>query len=169
MTFDPTDQRLPERFRSKFGIDERGCWVWTANTVNGGYGRVRLNGRMILSHRLAYEALSGPIPDGLQLDHLCRNRACCNPEHLEPVTNRENVMRGVRPAQAREQMRGHAYSRGEANAKARLTEEDVLQIRRLYATGKFSHRDLGVLFKIGKRQIGYITTGKTWRHLGGVA
>lgn len=78
-----------------------GCWLWLAADNGAGYGMfyVRSSGirRGILAHRLAYELLVGPIPDGLQLDHLCRNTICVNPAHLEPVTPRENCRRGVSP------------------------------------------------------------------------
>lgn len=73
------------------------CWQWTASTTAGGYGQIRADWparTMLYAHRVAYQFVAGAIPDGLQLDHLCRNRACCNPEHLEPVTNRENGLRG---------------------------------------------------------------------------
>jgi len=73
-----------------------GCWVWTAARVTG-YGRFRLAGKQVGAHRLAYELLVGPIPDGLTIDHLCRNRACVNPSHLEPVTGRVNTLRGFAP------------------------------------------------------------------------
>lgn len=85
---------LDQRFLNKFDVDERsGCWEWFAATDAGGYGFYWLNGAMRRAHRVAYEALVGTIPDGLQLDHLCRNRRCVNPEHLEPVTGRENTSR----------------------------------------------------------------------------
>lgn len=72
-----------------------GCWLWNASRKDDGYGRFWLDGRMVYAHRTAYELLVGPIPEGLQLDHLCRTPACVNPEHLEPVTQQENILRGI--------------------------------------------------------------------------
>lgn len=71
-----------------------GCWLWTASLYGEGYGQFMVDRRAILTHRFAYLELAGPIPAGLVLDHLCRVRRCCNPAHLEPVTNRVNVLRG---------------------------------------------------------------------------
>ncbi len=70
------------------------CWLWTGKTNKGGYGEIKVAGQRLRTHRWMYEIVKGPIPDGLQLDHLCRQRACCNPAHLEAVTHRENMMRG---------------------------------------------------------------------------
>lgn len=72
-----------------------GCWIWTSCLNRKGYGRFRMNSRLFFSHRVAYTLCVGTIPDGLQLDHLCRVPACCNPSHLEAVTCRENVRRGL--------------------------------------------------------------------------
>lgn len=74
-----------------------GCHNWTKNLHVCGYGRVTYRGRSHWTHRAAFEISNGPVPEGLELDHLCRNRACCNPEHLEPVTHKVNTLRGVSP------------------------------------------------------------------------
>ena len=71
------------------------CWLWQGYKIHGGYGRITRDNRPILAHRYAYELVWGLIPDGLTLDHLCRVRHCVNPFHLEPVTNRENTLRGT--------------------------------------------------------------------------
>ena len=82
-----------DRFWSKVQ-QTAGCWLWHGARIRDGYGSIRVGGRSVLAHRLAWELLRGPIPPGLTLDHLCRVRNCVNPDHLEPVTFKENVMRG---------------------------------------------------------------------------
>lgn len=79
---------------SKVAMGPNGCIVYTGYVTPEGYGQVADNRTTYRAHRLAYAQMVGPIPDGLQLDHLCRNRRCINPNHLEPVTARVNTLRG---------------------------------------------------------------------------
>jgi hypothetical protein len=82
-----------DRFWEK--VDASGdCWEWTANRHSQGYGKFNLQGKTVMAHRVAWELLVGPIPEGLTIDHLCRNEPCVNPDHLEPVTMQANLLRG---------------------------------------------------------------------------
>lgn len=104
----PAIQRLLARIERT-----EGCWIWPGATNHRGYGSMGGDdGKTASTHRVAYEGLVGPIPDGLHLDHLCRVRLCCNPDHLEPVTNAENRHRSVGLIQAERPLcpKGHAYS-----------------------------------------------------------
>ncbi len=108
----PLEERLP------FLIDKSGdCWTWKLTPRADGYGRTHWRGRSRQAHCAVYEMLVGPIPEGRELDHLCRNRICVNPAHLEPVTHRVNCLRGESPAahNARKThcKRGHSFN--EAN------------------------------------------------------
>lgn len=92
-----TRRPIAERAMDKFIPEPNsGCWLWIGSAMNG-YGRIRLGSKSegtVAAHRVIYEALRGPVPDGLELDHLCRNPSCVNPDHMEPVTHRENTIRG---------------------------------------------------------------------------
>jgi len=79
---------------TRVSIDDNGCWN-SGWSVKQGWTKIWHRGAMQYVHRVMYEEDVGPIPDGLEIDHLCRNRACCNPAHLEPVTHSENVARSV--------------------------------------------------------------------------
>ena len=93
----PAHLSLPRTAKERFWAKVKktdGCWLWTGWKNDRGYGNFEVDStRTVKAHRFAYEVLVGPIPDGLTLDHLCRNPSCVNPEHLEPVTLRENIMR----------------------------------------------------------------------------
>lgn len=73
---------------------QNNCWIWTGAKENNGYGQFNLNQKTRIAHRLSYELFIGDIPNGKELDHLCKNRSCVNPDHLEPVTHKENIRRG---------------------------------------------------------------------------
>jgi hypothetical protein len=89
--------RALDRFMAKVDVDPGGCWFWRAYIDPKGYGRFGLDGRNRLAHNVAHELFVGPTPEGLTIDHLCRVRHCVNPAHLEAVTNRENLERGLWP------------------------------------------------------------------------
>lgn len=100
---------IPERFLRFVGADENGCLIWQGYGTRNGYGQFSLNGRNAMAHRVAYEIFVGPIPEGLQTDHLCRMRRCVNPAHLELVTQSENLRRGTWPPK-RHCRNGHVYT-----------------------------------------------------------
>ncbi|MGN6757145.1 MAG: HNH endonuclease [Thermomicrobiales bacterium] len=136
-----------DRFWGK--VDRRGpndCWEWQACRNQSGYGifSVSSSQRTARAHRVAYEIEYGPIPAGLVLDHLCRNRACCNPSHMEVVTRGENCRRGVSPSvramHEHRCMRGHILTpetayyvqnrRGERVARCRICQREYAHARR---------------------------------------
>lgn len=117
---------LADRFWRKVALtDDGGCWLWQASFMGVGYGGFSVDGVMRYAHRVAYELIVGPIPEGLHIDHLCRVRHCVNPSHLEAVTQAENIRRGCGPAAiaVRENRchRGHEFTlestRLESNGK----------------------------------------------------
>lgn len=123
----------------EYSIDSAtGCWVWQRGTDKLGYGRAHSNGGTELAHRVIYERHRGSIPEGLQLDHLCRNPSCVNPDHLEPVTNAENCRRGVR---------------------AKLTREQARAIR---AAANVRQAELAELYGVSRSTISGIQTGYRW-------
>lgn len=117
----PSSRRVEDplqHIKDRVHITDSGCWEWQRHRSQAGYGRVGLaDFSTDYVHIIAYTLVVGPVPDGLELDHLCRNRACCNPDHLEPVTHRENVQRGTAGEAARALsalqthcVRGHEYT-----------------------------------------------------------
>lgn len=127
-------------------VPDAGCWVWHGERNRNGYGRIctrRGRGGRDLAHRFTYRLLVGPIPEGLYLDHLCRNRACVRPDHLEPVTNAENQRRG---------------------AGARLDWDKVRYIREVYLPRhpEFGARALGRRFGVTHEVIRKIINHQSW-------
>ena len=144
--------QLDQRFWSK--VDVADCWVWTSAVDFGGYGIFWIgSGVSRKAHRLAYESLVGTIPDGLTLDHLCRNRSCVNPDHLEPCTSGENARRSpLAPYNVKARWthckRGHEFTRENtlirsARRSCRICTDAAVMSRRAQASEHRRDRTAG--------------------------
>jgi len=127
-----------ERFWRKVRRTDTGCCEWTASCAKG-YGKVGINEELHAAHRVAYRERVGPIPEGMSIDNLCRNARCVNPHHLEPVTHRENLMRGntvvAKNAAKTHCPRGHAFLPD--NTYASLPTRVCKTCRRKYMREKY--------------------------------
>jgi DNA-binding XRE family transcriptional regulator len=154
------------------------CWPWTAATDEHGYGRVRYQGRETHAHTRAWILTNGD-PGELGVLHHCDNPPCCNLAHLflgtQAANMRDMAAKGRHPRNESGYLPAgddhHArrtpevMARGERNGSARLTADQVIEIRRLRAEEHISLEGLARRFGVAKGTIGFITTGKTWRHL----
>lgn len=106
--------KLPKRLQEKITITDNGCWQWTGSIGLKGYGLTSYKDISYSAHKFIYQLLKGEVPAGLVLDHLCRNRSCVNPKHLEIVTQQVNLLRGktkaAENAAKRECIKGHKYT-----------------------------------------------------------
>lgn len=120
------------RFWAKVVVVES-CWEWVGATSNG-YGQMKADGKAKSAHRLSYEHHVGPIPDGLTLDHLCRNKRCVNPSHLEAVTHHENVLRGESGSAVNARKThcpaGHPYAGESGKRRCRACKNHYQRLRR---------------------------------------
>jgi hypothetical protein len=129
---------LADRFWPKVNKTDS-CWLWTGSKTCSGYGQIAMRpGPPRLAHRVAWEISVGQIPDGLQVDHLCRNRLCVNPAHMELVGSRTNTLRGVGPTaiNARKQVckRGHSLADAYLSGGSRYCRTCALEKQRLLRT-----------------------------------
>lgn len=143
-------------FWSKVEIPENrvDCWRWK-ETINGnGYGRYWVRPHWIAAHRFSYEQFKGAIPEGLQVRHLCHNRLCCNPDHLDVGTAKEN---------ARDSIDAGRFTKGSTNGNSKLTEADVIHIRK--NPDRLRSFELAKQFQVSTGTISNIKSGKIWRHV----
>ena len=133
------------------------CIVWPFRIKENGYGQVGNCYSKKHPHRVVCEAFKGPPPfNKAEAAHSCNNRACCNPNHLSWKTHSEN----------QRDRRAHGTSNmGEASASAKLTEADVVELRRIYAKGGYRHKDLAKMFGVSPATIGLAIQGRTWGHV----
>ncbi len=162
-------QQFPDRFLGKVSVEPNtGCWLWTAQVSPEGYGKFRFAGGQ-LAHRFAHEVAIGAIPKGLQIDHLCRQRSCVNPEHLDVVTQAENMRRGIKGVLTTHCPQGHAYTdentthnskggrvcrkcrKADADARtARLRSERPAKVPRTHCARGHEYSETAYLYR-GKR------------------
>lgn len=147
-----------DRFLTKLEQNlSNSCMEYTGCLDRGGYGRVGVGGKDLFAHRYAYELWVGPIPDGLQVRHVtCNNPRCCNPSHLLPGTHPENMA---------DMTAANRQSKGETHGTAKLTELEVREIRKRYAAGGVTHRQLGELYGVHHTVVGRIVRRKHWSHI----
>ena len=151
-----------DRFLLK--VDKKGnddCWEWKASRDKYGYGRLTLKGVSLKAHRVAWTINNKiEIPQGLHVLHKCDNPPCCNPNHLFLGDARDNSIDMV------EKGRGKTSDQtGEANGNSKLTESDVVEIRRLYSSGQYTYKELASQFNVHFDLIGRIVKRKNWTHV----
>ncbi len=142
---------VPGHYHRKKPLEERytvdpdtGCWLWAGHINHLGYGTMHVEGGANrFAHCLIYEAHRGPVPDGAELDHLCRTTRCVNPDHLEPVTHAENIRRGE---------------------ATKLTVDQVRHLRHLASRGT-SAKQLAARFGITQTHVYYIVKRQSWRDI----
>lgn len=131
------------------------CLVTPLSRSSTGYGQLCVKGKRYAAHRLAYELAFGTVPAGLEVRHLCGNRACVNPFHLEVGTSKENA----------EDRDAHGTTRrGETHGNAKLTDEDVIRIRLMREEGSLL-REIAKEFSISESLASLVARGKYWRHV----
>lgn len=141
---------------------DSGCWEWSGARAVNGYGRALIGSRQVAAHRLSFTVHTGPIPTGLFICHRCDNPPCINPAHLFAGTAQENV--SDREAKGRHPHRQSDMVRGIESHLARLTEPQVLEIRRRCARGE-SQQVIAADFRCSPQNVSDINRRKSWKHL----
>lgn len=132
---------IKNRIWPQYIIDKGGCWIWQLSKNPDGYASYAINGKYISGHRYFFEEKYGKIPKNGQLDHLCKNRICVNPDHLEVVTQTENIRRGKH---------------------TKLTKANVISIKKMINAG-YKNKDIALLYKVIPNTISHIKTNRNWK------
>lgn len=150
-----TTADLPARFAKFILVHEpTGCWVWTGRCNASGHGQYKVGGKVVYAHRYAYEQLVGSVPEGLVLRHRCPSAQCCNPDHLTPGTQAENVQ---------DRVIARRSACGERNGRAKLTAAQVAEIIATYQRGRIGYGTLARQYGVSERAISYIVNGQHWQ------
>lgn len=158
--------RIPfeERFFARVDKDtESGCWNWTGSCSwhwrdkTPTYGHTTLNGKRMGAHRASYIYHKGEIPEGLDVLHACDNTKCVNPDHLYLGTHADNMRDRITKGRAN-------MLRGSKQPQAKLTEDDVRYIRKVYAEGGVTYKQLGAQFGVSSTSIYQVITRKFWKY-----
>lgn len=158
-------RRIPpeQRFWSHVQKSDE-CWEWTGATGSHGYGMMSVGYlvdgdlRQVTTHRFSWELHFGAIPKGMFVCHHCDNRACVRPDHLFLGTPKDNIADMYAKGRSGE-------LRGEDQPNSKLTEKQVIEIRRLYETGDYTYRSLGARFNVHKTTIQGIIKRRAWKHI----
>lgn len=141
------------RFWTKVAISDVGCWEWRGGKNPEGYGNFSLDGRSVGAHVVAFMLTSGDVPDGMWVLHHCDNPSCVRPDHLYAGTHAENV--------ADRDRRGRTLN-GERHGATRLSDATVVEIRALYASGRWTQRALAETFGVSVAWVNALVHGR-WR------
>lgn len=153
-----TAARLDSHLDKSAGAD--GCWIWTASTIRG-YGQIGIGGTNNLAHRIAYEIASGsPLPKGSCVLHRCDNPRCCNPKHLFLGDRNDNAKDMVSKGRQR-----NGIVPGERHGMSKMTEANVIEMRRMYAAHEASQPDLAKRFGVRQSTVWAILHRRTWHHI----
>lgn len=152
-----TKPPITVHFHTNHTIEENGCWLWRGPVGRGGYGAsFSINGKEYTAHRASYTLFNGTIPDGMHVCHICDTPRCVNPDHLFLGTHADNMGDMAKKSRC-------PGLQGEASPRAKLSEEDVKQIRILAKTT--TQIVIASKFGVDRTCIGLILSGKTWSHI----
>jgi hypothetical protein len=148
-------QPVETRLKSRVEIDAvTGCWLWQGALDRSGYGQINVDGKTMLAHRVSHTLFNGDIPDGHFVLHACDTPRCIAPAHLSTGTHDENM---------REMVERDRSAHGERHGSARLSLDDVREIKRLHSEGHASQSALAMLYEISRTQVWNIVHGHKWR------
>lgn len=138
--------------------DKNSCWIYTKGISTGGYGNLKVGTKLRPAHRFSYELFKGAIPKGLIVCHKCDNPCCVNPEHLFVGTHKDNNDDKMSKGRG-------AYKVGSAHAMAKLSEQEVIEIRTILANSNVSMPKLAIQYNVSYSTIQAIKQRRIWKHL----